>query len=645
MTAILLDDDREGVGGALLFGKPHAVICAHSAAEVGPALVALEAAIVEEGLEAAGFFAYELGYVLEPALDGLLPQPPASSPPLPLLWFALFAPAEVKRLDGVKAEAWLAARAADGGFTISAPRLQMSREAYGEKFARIKALIAAGEIYQLNLTLAADFTVEGTPAALYRALRRRQKVAHGAFIEAADFCILSLSPELFVQIVQGEIVTRPMKGTAARGRYGVEDSQLRDALQADEKTCAENLMITDLMRNDLARLALPGSVRVEDLFAVETYQTVHQMTSTVRARLAEGLRLADMLRALFPAGSIIGAPKIRAQQIIAALEERPRGVYTGAIGHLAPRPDGGGFDARFNVAIRTLLLRAGKSGLWRGEMGIGGGIVADSRCDAEWQECAVKMRFLSEERPRFQLIETLKYVFESGYVLLERHLDRLADSAAYFAFVCDIEAVREALLRHAHEVGEGLGLAARAGQALRVRLLLFEEGRFEITSQRMAAGGVTARGKAAPLRYVMAQKRVHSGDVFLYHKTTRRQFFDGERTRLAAQTGCDEVLFENERGELTEGSITSLFVRRHGEDVLLTPPLAAGLLPGTLRAELLACGQAREAVLRRADLRAAEAIYLGNSVRGLQPACPLASAGNGDGGVRPPEGFRRKTCP
>jgi para-aminobenzoate synthetase/4-amino-4-deoxychorismate lyase len=300
---------------------------------------------------------------------------------------------------------------------------------------------------------------------------------------------------------------------------------------------------------------------------------------------------------------IAGAPKVRAMEIIRELESEPRGVYTGAVGMLAP-----GGEARLNVAIRTLVLDADG----RGEIGIGSGVVNDSQAEAEYDECILKMRFLTEPAHGFELIETLLYEAGRGYALLERHLDRLAASAAYFGYRLDRETARRALEAEARGCREG---------ALRVRLLLAGDGALSLSSTPLAASEAEQT-----LRYIISDRPADSGDVFLYHKTTNRDLYEAEHAR-AAELGADEVLFVNERGELTEGTRTNLFIRRGG--TLLTPPVESGLLPGTLRADLLARGEARETVLTPDDLEGAEAVYLGNSVRGLVPAAALYMPASG----------------
>jgi para-aminobenzoate synthetase/4-amino-4-deoxychorismate lyase len=359
-------------------------------------------------------------------------------------------------------------------------------------------------------------------------------------------------------------------------------------------------MIVDLIRNDLGRIARIGSVKVDGLFEVETYETVHQMISTVSARLLPDIGADAVIRRLFPCGSITGAPKIRAMEIIRELEAGPRDVYTGAIGWFAP--DG---DLCLNVAIRTLKIDQGG----HGEMGIGSGLVYDSDEAAEYEECLLKARFLTVPHRPFELIETMLWQREAGWTLMERHLERLHRSAAYFGFPCDPETVRAQL------EAASLGFA---GACCRVRLLLDREGAI-----RIAATAIPVPSTAGLMRYAISDRATDSRDPFLFHKTTRRELYDGELERLSRETGCDEVLFLNERGELTEGSRTNLFLERGGR--LLTPPLSSGLLDGTLRRELLATGRAQEAVLTLEDLARAEHVFLGNSVRGLLLAERLAA--------------------
>ncbi len=369
---------------------------------------------------------------------------------------------------------------------ISDLKLSWSREQYDRAFAAVEDYIAAGDVYQINLTLKYHFAFEGDPVALYAALRRKQRVAYGALIHTPELDVLSLSPELFFRREGKHMSTRPMKGTAPRGRTPREDARLKTWLAMDEKQRAENLMIVDLLRNDLGRVAKIGSVEVTDLFTVETYRSVHQMTSGIAAELRSDMGLKDMLRALFPCGSVTGAPKVRAMEIIRELEGGPRGVYTGAIGHIAPSG-----DAQFNVAIRTVVLAGGQ-----GEMGIGGGIVADSKADSEFEECLLKAQFLTKVDTPFELIETLRFERAQGFHLLERHLARLQSSAAHFGYPFSREAVLAALDAEAARVEAPVAL---------VRLLLGEDGAITVTSTRDRAAhqgyGVALRDlRPAPRR-------------------------------------------------------------------------------------------------------------------------------------------------
>ena len=589
MTAspyVLLDDSLTQGGRSLLYAAPERIVSASSPEEVDAALDEVSAGLAR-GLHAAGFFSYELGYCLEPKLRDLLP----ADRRVPLFWIGLFrTPAP---LDDASTRAWLDANGGTERAKISDLTLSWTREQYTSAFGKVEDYIAAGDVYQINLTLKYRFAFEGNPVALYAALRRKQRVAYGALISAPDFGVLSLSPELFFRRAGKHMSTRPMKGTAPRGRTPREDARLKTWLAMDEKQRAENLMIVDLLRNDLGRVAKIGSVEVTDLFTVETYRSVHQMTSGISAELRSDMGLKDMLRALFPCGSVTGAPKVRAMEIIRELEADPRGVYTGAIGHIAPSG-----DAQFNVAIRTVVL--GANG---GEMGIGSGIVADSKADSEFEECLLKAQFLTRPDAPFSLIETIRYERGVGLHLLERHLARLQSSAAHFGYPFSREAVLAALETEAARVEAPVAM---------LRLLLAEDGTITVTST-----AIELPTKGTVWRFVISDQRLDEKDPFFYHKTTRRQFYDREMERQKALTGCDEVVFLNKKGELTEGTRTNLFIEIDGR--LFTPALTCGLLPGTLREELLDLPRAAasEAVLTPQDLLTADRIYLGNSVRGL----------------------------
>ncbi len=582
--SVLLHDTLNPGGDNLLFSAPRSVLVAHDGREAEAALAQLDAA-QRDGLWAAGYLSYELGLLFEPHLQHLLP----ADRTMPLLWLGLYdAP---RRLSAAEVAAMLAeAGSGEGRARDIVPNIDLST--YRRAFERVQALIASGDTYQVNLTFKAKFKLEGNPVALYRQLVAKQPVSYGALLNTGSHWLLSRSPELMVASRDGQLRARPMKGTLKRGRTLAEDEAGRAALAGDEKNRAENLMIVDLLRNDLGRIAEIGSVDVTDLFTVETYQTLHTMTSGIEARRRPGVTSEVLLRQLFPCGSITGAPKVRAMEIISEVEAEPRGAYTGSIGYFAPNG-----DLTLNVAIRTAVINADGSG----EIGVGGGIVADSTAEDEYREALLKMAFFTDQTQPVTLIETLLWQPESGYWLQARHLARLEQSARYFGLPWD-QADIAALLAGAAE-----GFTA---ERMRVRLTLDAQG--------PAVSAVELPPNPARFRFALAPEPLQSDSLWLAHKTTNRAFYDEPRMRALAALGVDEVVFLNERGELTEGSITNLFIERDG--VLLTPALDCGLLPGTLRAELLAERRAREAVLTLADLDTAQAIWLGNSVRGLLAA-------------------------
>jgi len=414
-----------------------------------------------------------------------------------------------------------------------------------------------------------------------------QRAAYCAYLQYDRHRILSASPELFFELSGGLLKTRPMKGTLPRGRWTEEDDRHVRRLQDSAKDRSENLMIVDLLRNDLGRISTAGSVRVERLFEIERYDTLLQMTSTISSRLSPNVSLKDLFSALFPCGSITGAPKVRTMQILSRLEDRPRGVYTGCIGLISPGP-----EAVFSVAIRTLWLDQDRG---VAEFGVGGGITHDSTAEGEYEECLTKAKFLTEERPEFDLLETLLWE-EGEYFLLERHLQRLRDSARYFRHHYCEEGILQALARLSRQLGPG---------KYRVRLLLSRDGLLRCEHKplsREAASG--------PPRIAFAREPVDSRNVFLYHKSTHRANYEN---RAASRPDLDDVILINERGEITESTIANVAVVLNG--TWWTPPIECGLLPGVYRAELLEQGKLQEKVLRPEDLERAEAIYLLNSVR------------------------------
>lgn len=588
---VLLDDARtDHASAARLYCDPVRCLSAQSADQLDRLLDELQAA-GREGLHAAGYFAYEAGLALEPRLRPLLED----LPPMTLAWFGLFERHDVMPPESVPD--WLAAMGGDSEAYLAPARPTMLEADYAQRFARVHEGIAGGDIYQANLTFQNHAAVSGHPLALYRALRSGSAAGYGGLVFDGTDWLLSLSPELFFSLRGGEITARPMKGTAPRDRDPQRDAEAARGLATSEKDRAENLMIVDLLRNDLSRVAVPGTVAVADLFRIESYPTVHQMTSAVRAGIAPGLDAIDVVRAIFPCGSITGAPKIRAMEMLHAIEAGPRGIYCGSIGRIDPyRADEPG-DAAFNVAIRTLHLAGDAQKV---SLGLGSGVVADSSSSDEWRECLVKGAFLKAATRDFDLIETMGFDPAEGIIRLEMHLERMKASAAALGFSFDRHTVRNAL-NHA---------CFYLDAPTRIRLLLARGGD---TAIEMRPAAVPL---AEPLRVVLRPMELAPGDLRLAHKTTDRACYDQPRREAREQCGADEVLFTDADGALTEGSFTSLFVERDGR--LLTPKLSQGLLPGVLRHELLEQGRATEAMLSADDL--VDGFWLGNSLRGLMRA-------------------------
>ncbi len=519
----------------------------------------------------AGFIGFEAGFALEPRLAALDRRPPAGEP---LLWFGGFA-----RETVVDAAALPGGAAAAVGEAVPG----VSRGDYDAQLGQVLALIAAGDIYQANLTFAAAVAVGGHPLDIYARLRAGSRAPFGALVFTGSLWLLSFSPELFFRLEGRRLTAKPMKGTARRGGDAAADQVAAAMLQADPKNRAENLMIVDLLRNDLSRVG--HDVAVPALFDVETYPTVLQMTSTVTATADDGVVAADVLARLFPCGSVTGAPKIRAMQVIADVEAGPRGAYTGSIGAISANG-----DAVFNVAIRTLVMQRGAGAA---RLGLGSGIVADSDVDSEWAECLAKGAFLTRRGPP-DLIETMRC--EAGVVVdLGRHLARMAASAAYLGAAFDARAAqkmtRDAVREHSAFIG-------------RVRLLCSPSGALALQCSPLPA---TAAG---PVKVALVPLPVSADDWRLRHKTSDRGFYD------LARGNAFECVFVRPDGTITEGSFTNVFVERG--NVLLTPPLALGLLPGVLRGRLVDEGRAVEAVLTPADL--AGGFFIGNALRGLMPA-------------------------
>jgi para-aminobenzoate synthetase/4-amino-4-deoxychorismate lyase len=562
------------------YRAPATVLTAHHLSEVGLLLDEIERAVQHHALHAVGYLAYDAA----PAFDASLTAQRHAA--LPLAWFGLFTEPRWTSLPPVSSAM---AAPPSANWTTS-----LTRETYTRAIIAIREAIAAGLTYQVNFTFRLRACLEEDPWFWFLRLIQSQPRGYGAFLPIGDWVLCSASPELLFELEGDHLVTKPMKGTAPRGLWSDRDARFARDLRRNPKTRAENVMIVDMARNDLGRIAEIGTVRVTRLFEVERHPTVLQMTSTVTARSRAPLRA--LFEALFPAASITGAPKPSTMQLIARLEDSPRGPYTGAIGVIEP-----GRRARFNVAIRTLLIHRPTG---TAEYGTGGGIVWDSLDHAEFEEALAKAAILNAyPLPPFSLLETLRWTPSEGFAFLEGHLARLAASARYFAFPCVLSDVRAFLTCQS---------SSFPPRPQRVRLLLSPTGQLSLDHQDLQPLPI-------PWRLGWARSPVNPEDPLLYHKTTHRTRYE-EARRHSPDT--QDVLLWNSRGELTESTIANLFVEIEG--LLLTPPVASGLLPGVLRAELIRCGRAAEAILRPADLRRATRIFLGNALRGLWPVTPPA---------------------
>lgn len=575
---ILLDD--QVTHRARLYTRPKDIIRADRPEEIEEAFARL-ADYHAQDYYLAGYTAYELGYTLEPKLVSLMPE----GRDTPLLNFGVFdAPT-----DDIPQTFF---------YTTERPHLDLtpvwSEADYLARFNRVINYIKAGDTYQINLTFPLKGRYAGTAHTLYAALRQNQPGRYGGIIKLDNTAVISFSPELFFEKSGDVMSLKPMKGTRPRQRSTQADQAVQDEMKGDTKSQAENLMIVDLLRNDVSRISLPGSVKVPELFGVESYPTLHQMTSTITGTLKPQTSFRDIFKSLFPCGSVTGAPKIRAMEIIRELETTPRGAYCGATGFIDPNG-----RACFNVGIRTLTLRNGQV-----RYNIGSGVVLDSDGPDEYRECLLKSDVLSLPKPA--LIETLRWDSDTGYQRQNDHITRLKTAARSYKFPFSARPLKSAL---------DLSVEQK-NTPQRVRIIFSGKEEFRVEASDIPP-------LSPPVRIALSKYPLFESVQITGSKISDRRFYDGERARLKALTGVDEVIFVNQDGQLCEGSFTSLFIERQGQ--LLTPALSCGLLPGILRANMLASGEAVEAILYPEDLAQATTIYVGNSLRGLLPARLLSS--------------------
>jgi para-aminobenzoate synthetase / 4-amino-4-deoxychorismate lyase len=580
------DDLLAGAERAFRLAEPVGVIEARRPSEVAGAIDAAGSA-ASRGLWAAGFVAYEAAPGLDPELSVHVRAPDDPFAELPLAWFALFErredlpPLEPGRLD-------------PSGSADSPWRPSVDRATYDAAVDRIRELIAAGHTYQVNHTIRLRAMIQGGERGFYRDLCLAQRGGYAAFLDLGRFRVLSASPELFFRIDGERITTKPMKGTAPRGRWPAEDEEIAARLVASSKDRAENAMIVDLLRNDLGRICRTGSVEVERMVEAERFETVWQLTSTIEGNLRPEITLLDTFRALFPSGSVTGAPKVRTTRIIADLEDSARGPYCGAIGYLAP-PGSGEPRSNFNVAIRTVVLDTQTR---TAEYGVGGGITHDSSASGEYEEIVAKARVLTDVRPVFELLESLRHAPGEGFRHLDEHLERLAASARYFGFRFELEAAAAALKQAVVEVTEPSV----------VRLTLGRDG-------ALSTDVLDLPPEEERVRVALDDEPVDPSDLWLFHKTTRREPYERRRER---RPDVDDVVLVNDRGEVTQSTIANLAVRLGG--FWVTPPIDAGLLAGTYRTVLLREGRLIERPVTVVELRGAGELALVSSVRGWRPA-------------------------
>ena len=576
MINIILHDQE--LGQWLHFSSPHKVLKADTISDVVPLLAEVDSFVDRKGFFAAGWIGYEASAAFDSALHT------RSSTSFPTACFGIFdhPPAIGKIPSAAPAcprKGW---------------RPSVSREQYAQAISRIKEHIAAGDTYQVNYTLRLERDFHEDPWNFFLSVCGDAR--YGAFVAAPPFYICSASPELFFSLDGKHIFSKPMKGTAPRGRTTAEDDENSLFLSNSEKNRAENVMIVDMIRNDIGKIADFGSVRVPRLYDIEKYPTVLQMTSTVEAVTAAPL--SEIMKALFPCASITGAPKAKTMEIIAALETTPRNIYTGTIGYCGP-----GRRALFNVAIRTTLIDVVAK---HAEYGVGGGIVWDSTTDDEYEECLTKARIILDpiSPTPFSLLETLLWTPDEGFFLQSRHLERLQDAADYFDYPFEENRILENL---------SAAVSVLSTSPHRIRLMLARNGEIECQTAPLEEPANT------PLQVRLANEAVSSGNPFLFHKTTRREVY--ERAK-AAFPDVDDVILYNEKGEITESCIANVVILQEGS--LVTPPLNCGLLNGVYRAQLLADGKITEGIISIAALKDAKQIFLVNSVRKWREAILLS---------------------
>lgn len=587
LNRIILHEPTEKVW--LDFGKPLEVFSTSNIEEVLPIVEKVEDYVNNKGLYAAGFLSYEASAAFDAALTTF------PSTDFPLITFGIFN--EPTKLTSLP----------DTGHSITPTENQLkfqlpfSKEGYKKQLSKVRDYIQIGDTYQVNFTFRQRAKFDSNPYQLFQKIGKN--ALFGAYLDLDDFAICSASPELFFRVENGVIESRPMKGTMQRGRTLVEDLSFKNQLQNSQKDRSENVMIVDMIRNDMGKIAETGTVQTPKLFEVEKHPTVWQMTSTVEAKTKA--TFSEILKALFPCASITGAPKVRTMEIIRALEDSPRNIYCGTIGYLAPNG-----KMQFNVSIRTALIDKKTEEL---EYGIGGGITWYSDSEKEFEEAILKSKIIRKKKaiPEFSLLETILWTPEKGFFLLDEHLKRLTNSAEYFDYKIDLNKIKSKLLKEVslpHHSNDERTYSPN----LKVRLLISKNGRVFIEKVPIKTEDSASKNK--PIRKItFANNPVDSSNPFLFHKTTNRTVYEEAKSDFPNHY---DVILWNEKGEITEGTFNNIVIRRDGK--YLTPPIESGLLNGAFRQYLLDKGEISEHPILKQDLLEADAIFLINSVREWQ---------------------------
>lgn len=569
-----------------LFKSPMEVISCRNLNDIEPSLNKIEK-MIKKGFFAAGFLSYEAGFAFQPIIRQ------KQSYDFPLLWFGIFKRPLI--FDHQNIEFIDSNR--QNNYSINDIKAEVPEKQYINSIEKIKRQIEKGYTYQVNRTFKLNFSLKGSVSSLYMNLVKKQSASYSAFIRIGKQYILSFSPELFFKKEKGLINVKPMKGTIGRGRFLKEDIENIEHLYNCPKNRSENIMILDLLRSDLGRVSKTGTVKTIKLFEIEKYESLFQMTSTAKAETKQSVALLDLFEAMFPSGSVTGAPKIRTMQIINDIEKVPRGIYAGSIGFITPEK-----NCVFNVAIRTLLLDPSSG---KGEMGIGSGIVYDSNPKKEYEECLLKAKFLTDKHENFRLIETILWEPVHGYALIKLHMQRLSESAAYFNYRYD----KNYIIKLLNNVSKNFN----KNQKHRVRLLLNKDGSLDINYSMLDQESV---GRTIAISSI----KTNSADKWLYHKTTNRRLYDSEYDRYK-KLGFFDVIFKNKKGQITEGAISNIFIRKN--DIFYTPPLECGVLSGVYRRHLLSERKysIKEKILYYEDILNADSIVVTNAIRGMVDVC------------------------